>query len=321
MRVLVTGATGFVGRALVPLLAERGHWVRAAVRTAVRTGGVAVPQAADTIAVGTIGPDTDWSRALDGIDAVAHLAARVHVMADKAADPLAAFRDVNTAGTRLLAEAAVAAGVKRLVYLSSVKALVDESQPRPLDAATPADPHSPYGISKLEAEQALADIAGGSGLEVAVIRPPLVYGPGVAGNFRSLLRLVASGAPLPLGSLDNRRSLIYVGNLADAVELCLRHPKAVGGHFLIHDGQALSTAELVRAIGIALGRPARLIPVPVALLALGARLTGRHAVFDRLAGSLEVDDSLLRDTLGWRPPHDPAAGLRATAEWFKASRG
>ncbi|SMH57902.1 UDP-glucose 4-epimerase family protein [Azospirillum agricola] len=317
MRVLVTGANGFVGRALVPLLAERGHHVRAAVRKA----GTVVPDAAETVAIGDIGPDTDWHRALDGIDAVAHLAARVHVMKDTAADPLAAFRAVNTDGTRRLAEQAAASGVRRFVYLSSIKALVDESQPRPLDEATPADPHSPYGVSKLEAEQALAGIAADSGLEVAVIRPPLVYGPGVAGNFRSLLKLVASGLPLPLGGLDNRRSLIFVGNLADAAALCLTHPGASGGHFLVHDGQPLSTAELVRAIGTAIGRPARLVPLPAGLLALGARLAGKQAVYDRIAGSLTIDDRAIRDRLGWRPPHDPASGLRATAEWFKASRG
>jgi len=317
MRVLVTGANGFVGRALVPLLAGRGYWVRAAVRNA----GTAVPAAAETVAIGDIGPNTDWTRALDGIEAVVHLAARVHVMRDTAADPLAAFRAVNAEGTRRLAESAASAGVRRLVYLSSVKALVDESQPRALDDATTPDPHSPYGVSKLEAERALAGIADRTGLEVVTIRPPLVYGPGVGGNFRSLLKLVASGLPLPLGALDNRRSLVFVGNLADAAALCLTHPQAPGGTFLVQDGQPLSTAELVRAIGVALGRPARLLPVPAGLMALGARLAGKQAVYDRIAGSLIVDDRAIRQRLGWVPPHDPASGLRATAEWFKASRG
>lgn len=317
MRVLVTGANGFVGRSLVPLLAARGHWVRAAVRR----DGTAVPGAAEAVAVGDIGPDTDWTRALDGIDAVAHLAARVHVMKDRAADPLAAFRLVNRDGTRRLAESAAAHGVRRVVSLSSVKALVDESQNAPLDAATRPDPHSPYGVSKLEAEQALGAVAERTGLETVVLRPPLVYGPGVGGNFRSLLRLVATGLPLPLGGLDNRRSLIFVGNLADAIATALTHPNAPGGRFLVQDGAPLSTSELVRAIGDALGRPARLIPLPVGLLALGARLTGKQPVFDRIAGSLTVDDRAIRTALDWRPPQDFATGLRHTAEWFKASRG
>ena len=314
MRVLLTGATGFVGRHTVPLLAARGHRVRAALRTA--SEGPWEP-----VVVGDIGPDTDWTAALTGVDAVIHMAARVHVMRDTASDPLAEFRRVNTAGTVRLAEQAAAAGVKRFVFLSSIKAVVDESRPAPLDAATPPNPTSPYGISKLEAERALAAISARTGMEVAVIRPPLVYGPGAAGNMRALVKLVATGLPLPLGGIRNRRSLIYVGNLADAVVTVLEHPDAAGRTFLVQDGEPLSTADLVRAIAAALDRPARLIPVPRGLMALGAALTGTRAVFDRLAGTLTVDDGPIRNRLGWRPPHDLATGLRATAEWFKASRG
>ena len=314
MRVLLTGATGFVGRHTVPLLAARGHRVRAALRTA--SEGPWEPAV-----VGDIGPDTDWTAALAGVDAVIHMAARVHVMRDTASDPLAEFRRVNTAGTIRLAEQAAAAGVKRFVFLSSIKAMVDESRPAPLDAAATPAPHSPYGVSKLEAERALAEIAARTGMEVAVIRPPLVYGPGAAGNMRALLKLVATGLPLPLGGIRNRRSLIYVGNLADAVVTVLEHPDAAGQTFLVQDGEPLSTADLVRAIAAALDRPARLIPVPQGLMALGAALTGTRAVFDRLAGTLTVDDRPIRERLGWRPPHDLATGLRATAEWFKASRG
>ncbi|CAO3414166.1 UDP-glucose 4-epimerase family protein [Azospirillum endophyticum] len=314
MRVLLTGATGFVGRHTTPLLAARGHRVRAALRTA--SEGPWEPAV-----VGDIGPDTDWTTALTDVDAVIHMAARVHVMRDTAADPLAEFRHVNTAGTIRLAEQAAAAGVKRFVFLSSIKAMVDESRPAPLDAVAPPDPHSPYGLSKLEAERALAAISARSGMELVVIRPPLVYGPGAAGNMRALVKLVAAGMPLPLGGIHNRRSLIYVGNLADAVVTVLEHPKAAGRTLLVQDGEPVSTADLVRAIAAALGRPARLIPVPRGLMALGAALTGTRAVFDRLAGTLTVNDRPIRDELGWRPPHDLASGLRATAEWFKASRG
>jgi len=310
MRVLVTGATGFVGRTLVPLLLARGH----AVRAAVRRPDAAVP-GAETVAVGDIGPDTGWAEALDGVDAVVHLAARVHVMQDTAADPLAAFRAVNTAGTRRLAEAAAARGVRRFVYLSSIKAVTDESRPEPIADSTPPDPHSPYGVSKREAELALAGIAG---LEPVILRPPLVYGPGVAGNLRTLLRLCARRVPLPLASVRNRRSLIHVDNLADAIALCLVHPAAPGRAFVLSDGAALSTADLIRAFSAGLGVAPRLFPCPPALLKLGATLTGRMAAYDRVAGSLELDDRGIRETLGWLPPCPPASGLRATAEWFKA---
>lgn len=313
MRVLLTGATGFVGRNTAPLLAARGHRVRAALRTPAES-------AWETAVVGEIGPDTDWTAALAGVDAVVHMAARVHVMRDDAADPLAEFRRVNTAGTIRLAEQAAASGVKRFIFLSSIKAVVDESRPAPLDEATPADPHSPYGVSKLEAERALAEISARTGMELVVIRPPLVYGPGAAGNMRSLVKLVATGLPLPLGAIHNRRSLIYVGNLADAVATVLEHPAAAGQTFLVQDGEPVSTADLVRAIATALGRPARLVPVPRPLMALAAGLTGTRALFDRLAGTLTVDDGPIRKRLGWRPPHDLASGLRATAEWFNASR-
>ena len=316
MRILVTGASGFVGRHTVPHLAGLGHRVRAALR---RPEAAFPEEVAETVPVPEVGPDTDWSAALDGIEAVVHLAARVHVMKDTAADPLAEFRRVNTEGTRRLAEAAAAAGVKRLVHLSSVKALADEGRDEPLDEATAPDPHSPYGLSKLEAERALTEIATRTGLEVAVIRPPLVYGPGVGGNFLTLLKAVSAGVPLPLGALENRRSLIYAGNLADAIATCLTHPQAAGGRFLVHDGRPYSTAELVRALGEALGRPARLLKAPPSLLKLGARVTGRTAMFDRVAGSLTVEDGAIRRALGWSPPFDPATGLHATAGWFKAS--
>lgn len=315
MRVLVTGATGFVGRHLVPLLAARRHTVRAAVRRA----DAGLP-AAETVVVPDVGPDTDWDEALRGVDAVAHLAARVHVMRDKAADPLAEFRRTNTDGTRRLAEAAASAGVRRFLYVSSIKAVADESRPRPVDDRTPAAPHSPYGVSKREAEEALTAVGRSTGMDTVILRPPLVYGPGVAGNFRTLLTLVHRGVPLPLGRVENRRSLLYVGNLADAVELGLVHPAAPGHTFLLHDGVALSTAELVRRVAAALDRPLRLVNIQPDALQTMARLLRHESAFDRVAGSLVVDDSLIRRTLSWWPPRNTAFGLRATADWFKAWR-
>lgn len=317
LRTVVTGATGFVGRHLLPLLNARGHEVRAALRRP----GVELAAPAQGVAVGDIGPDTDWGAALDGADAVVHLAARVHVMKDKAVDPLAAFLRVNTDGTARLAEAAARAGVKRFVYISSIKAVTDESRPDPVSEATPPDPHSPYGVSKLRAEQALATIAGNTGMAVTVLRPPLVYGPGVGGNVRTLMELVARGVPLPLGAVDNRRSLLFVGNLADAIETGLRHPAAAGRTFMLSDGLPLSTPELIRRLAAALGVPARLLRVPPATLALAARLLRQGAAYDRVAGSLVVNDHAIHNTLHWTPPRNAAYGLRATAEWFKASRG
>jgi len=316
MRVLVTGATGFVGSALVPLLIGRGHTVRAAVRRP----GAQVP-GAETLAVGDIGPDTDWSAALDGVDAVAHLAARVHVMQDTAADPLAAFRRVNTAGTLRLAEAAAARGVRRFVHLSSIKAVVDESRPEPVRDSTPADPHSAYGVSKREAEQGLEALGARGVLDPVILRPPLVYGPGVGGNLRTLLAACRRRLPLPLALLDNRRSLIYVGNLADAVAACLAHPDAAGRTFLVSDGTPLTTPDLIRHLSAGLGVSPRLLPVPPALLASAAKLLGKGAVWDRVGGSLVLDDGSIRTVLGWSPPVDAASGLRATAEWFKAVPG
>lgn len=318
MRVLVTGAGGFVGRAVVPRLAAGGH----AVRAAARRGGPP-PETGrwceGSVEVGDIGPGTDWARALDGVDAVVHLAARVHRVRDAATDPLAEYRRVNAAGTRRLAEAAARAGVRRLVLLSSVKAVADGPSEAPLDDATPPAPASPYGVSKLEAEEGLAEVSAATGLEAVVLRPPLVYGPGVGANFLGLLRACARGLPLPLGAVRNRRSLVFVGNLADAVALCLEHPAAAGRRFLLHDGPPVSTPDLVRAVAAALGRPARLLPVPPPLLAAGAALLGRRGAAERLAGSLFLDDRGIRETLGWRPPHAMQDGLRATADWYMTS--
>lgn len=314
MRVLVTGATGFVGRHTVSLLAGLGHEVRAAVR-----GGAAPPAGtADAVQVADIGPDTDWSAALDGVDAVAHLAARVHVMTDTEPDPLAAFRRVNTEGTRRLAESAAARGVRRFVYLSSIKAVVDESRPEPVTDAVPAAPHSPYGISKREAEEILAGLRDRGVLDPVILRPPLVYGPGVAGNLHTLLTICRKRIPMPLARVENRRSLIFVGNLADAIAVCLTHPDAAGRTFMVSDGTPLSTADLIRRFSAGLGVRPRLFAVPPALLERAAAAVGRHDVWDRVGGSLVLDDRSIRSAIGWVPPYDAAYGLRTTAEWFNA---
>lgn len=279
MRVLVTGATGFVGRRLVPTLEAGGHTVVAASRA----NG---PE---------LGPEADWRSLLTGCDAVVHLAARVHVMKDTAADPLAAFRRANVDGTRSLAAQALDAGVTRFVYLSSVK----------------AEAGDPYGLSKHEAEQVLAALP----LRLTVLRPPLVYGPGVKANFLALLKLVDSGLPLPFGRVDNRRSLIAVGNLADAVRFCLEND--VTGIHAVTDGAPVSTPDLIRAIAAALGRRARLLPVPVSVMTAVAGAVGRRALTDRLFGSLVADDASLR-AAGWAPPQAMAEALAETAAWWRA---
>jgi len=281
----------------------------------VRARDAAFP---DAVAVGDIGPATDWRAALEGARCVVHLAARTHVMSESAADPLAEYRRANVAATVRLAREAAAAGARRLVFMSSIK-VNGESTQRPYTEADPPRPEDAYGVSKWETEQALAGVAAATGLEVVVLRPPLVYGPGVKGNFLRLMRLVARGVPLPLASVANRRSLIYVGNLADAVVAAIDAPGAAGRTLLAADAEDLSTPDLVRAIARSLGTRARLLPCPPALLNLGAALAGRRAVAARLTGSLQVDASALRRELGWRPRATLAQGLEQTARWFRAA--
>lgn len=309
-QVLVTGATGFVGQALCPLLESNGWTVRKAVRR---------PQAG-CIAVGDIGPETDWRTTLDGVTEVVHLAARVHVMRDATSDPLTEYHTVNCAGTASLARQAAKAGVKRLVYLSSIKVNGEFTGATPFRAGDPPHPLDPYAISKWEAEQALQRIAGETGLEIVVLRPPLVYGPGVKANFLRLLGLVERGLPLPLGAVKNRRSLLYLGNLADAIRVSLSHPSAAGKTYLLSDGTALSTAELVRHLAAALGKAPKLIAVPPGLLKIAALLTGKSAEAARLLDSLEIDGTAITNDLGWHPPYSTEQGLAVTASWYGAMK-
>jgi UDP-glucose 4-epimerase len=310
MRVLVTGASGFVGAALQGVLAERGVALSLAVRRASGS-----PR---EVVTGDIGPHTDWREALAGCDAVVHLAARVHVMRDVSADPLAAFRAVNTVGTLNLARQAAQAGVRRFVYLSSIKVL-GEGRDRPYTQADVPAPQDAYAVSKCEAEQGLRGVERESGMEVVMLRPPLIYGPGVKANFLSLMRAVTRGWPLPLGAVRNHRSLLYLGNLVSAIGACLDHPAAAGRTFLVSDGEDVATPELIRRLACALKRPARLLPVPPPLLRLGADLLGRGAQAERLLGSLTVDGSALREALGWTPPYTLDEGLRETARWYLES--
>jgi len=315
--VLVTGANGFVGRALCAELARRKYGVRGVVRDLSRSAGLHCKLAV----MGDIGPAVDWSAVLDGVDTFVHLAARVHVMQDSAADPLAEFRKVNVDGTLNLARQAAAAGVGRFTFISSIK-VNGEGAPlgRPYTADDAPAPEDPYGVSKREAEDGLRQLAVETGMEVVIIRPPLVYGPGVKANFHALLRAVARGIPMPLGAIHNRRSLVALDNLVDLIITCIDHPAAANQTFLVSDGEDLSTPELIRRMARALGRPARLIPVPTAVLMAGATLLGKREVAARLCGSLQVNITKARKVLGWTPPVSVDEGLRRTAEHYLSSQ-
>lgn len=313
MNVLVTGATGFVGRHLCTWLLAEGWKVRGPLLVSEQPS--ALIAGVEPVVVEPLGTQTPWNHALTGIDTIIHLAARVHIMDDPSADPLKEFRAVNTEGTRRLAEEAVAAGVKRLVFISSIKVNGEESA-TPYTEDTPAQPMDPYGISKWEAEQVLRRIEAEAGLQVVVIRPTLVYGPGVKGNFINMMKAVRRGIPLPLASVRNKRSLIYVGNLVAALAICAEHPDAAGKTYLVSDGEDVSTPELIRRTASALDLPARLVPFPLSLMRLGGRFAGRSDSLNRLTGSLTVDSSKIRHELSWNPPFSMEKGLRETAKWF-----
>ncbi len=315
MKFLVTGANGFVGKYLCAELLRQGHFVRAAVRSACPP-----IDAAEMAFVGAIDGEINWNSALRGVDVVIHLAARVHVMKDTAADPLAEFLRVNMQGTANLAYQAAAAGVRRLVYVSSVKVngeYTTESQP--FTEADEPNPQDAYATSKWRAEQALPRIARESGLEFVIVRPPLVYGASVKGNLIRLLKAVDRGIPLPLASVRNKRSLIYLGNLVDALILCAVHPDAAGKTYLVSDGEDISTPDLIRQMALSLGRPARLLPLPTGLLRGLGRLLGKLESVERMVGSLRVDDSLVRKELGWIPPFTLQQGMEETARWYTSN--
>jgi len=313
--LIVTGANGFVGRAVCRSALEAGYTVTALVR---RSGecieGVYewVHDAADFVNL-----DGGWPADL-AADCVIHLAARVHVMHDEAPDPDAAFDATNVAGTLRLAEAARRHGVRRIVFASSIKAVGEGDGGTPLSEETSPDPQDAYGRSKLRAERQLAAYGASAGLDVVVVRPPLVYGPAVRANFLKMVDAVARGMPLPLGAVAARRSLVYVENLADALLRCATDPRAAGECFHVADDDAPSVTALLRLVGDALGKPARLVPIPPAMLrALGA-LTGRRAMIDRLTGSLQLDTGRIRRVLDWRPPYTTRQGLDATAAWYRS---
>jgi len=295
VNLLVTGADGFVGRALCPVLAAAGHRVRRAVRV---LSGITSP---DTIAIGDLGGSPDWANALAGIEVVVHLAGRAHVMREAGpVDAAAAYRQTNVVGTEQLARAAVAVGVRRLVFVSSIKVNGEATRETPFRETDPPRPEDDYGRSKWAAEQALTTIARETGLQIVIVRPPLIYGPGVKGNLARLMRFVDRGIPLPFGGIENRRSMIGLGNLCTALRACAEHPGAAGETFLVSDGSDLSTPGLIRALAAGLGRPGRLVAVPTLMLRCVAQVT-RSGALARLIGSLAIDSARIREHLGWQP--------------------
>lgn len=312
-KILLTGATGFVGRALLARLLSEGFKVAAAVR---HGQAILDPRVRKAI-VPVLSAQAEWGPSLGDNEVIIHSAARVHVMDDKASDPLQVFRQVNTEGTLALARQAAQAGVKRFIFISSIKVNGEETQlGKPYAAFDTPAPQDPYGVSKMEAETGLKEIGESTGMEIVIIRPVLVYGPGVKANFRSMMNWLNKGVPLPLGAIHNKRSLVSLDNLVDLIVTCIDHPAAAHQTFLVSDGEDLSTTEMLRQMSRALGKTPRLLPVPAALLEGGAAMLGKRAVAQRLCGSLQVDIRHTRDTLNWNPPVSVEKGFRAAATAF-----
>ncbi|SDU77502.1 Nucleoside-diphosphate-sugar epimerase [Pseudomonas sihuiensis] len=304
--VLLTGVTGFIGSALVTRLATESRWQ---VVASLRGQKMPSVPGVKVMPMGEVGPHTDWSMVLEGLDTVVHTAAVAHVRNGGEENQLSRLRQVNVYGALTLARQAAAAGVKRFVFISSI-GVNGNINVRPFTALDVPHPVDPYAQSKWEAEQGLWRIQQETGMELVIIRPPLVYGPEAPGNFGSLVRWIGKGIPLPLGAIHNRRSLVGIDNLVDLIVRCIDHPAAANQVFLAGDGRDLSTTELLRLVGDAMGRPARLIPVPAGVLKLSAALLGRKAMAQRLLGSLQVDISQTCETLDWQPPFTVEEGLR-----------
>lgn len=306
----MTGATGFVGRVLCSTLSRAGYTVRAAVRNKELT----VADAAETVAVGSVGRDTDWRDAMRNVDAVVHLAARAHVQ--QKASEAHLYHETNALGAQAVAESAARAGIPRVVFLSTIKVNGEQTFDSPFRATDSPNPQDAYAQSKLMGERLASEAARAAGMELVIVRSPLVYGAGVRANFLALMRWIESGWPIPLGSIRNKRSLIGVWNLCDLLRYCLDSAQAPGRIWMASDGEDLSTPELIRRLAAAMGRPARLVPVAPALLNIAGSVTGRRAMVSRLTGSLEVDISETRNVLGWSPPMTVDEGLERSASWY-----
>ena len=307
--MLVTGASGFIGHAVCHAMRERAIKFRPVTRGAVSL-------ASHAAILKDIGPRTDWGDELKDIDTVVHLAARVHMVRDLSGDPLRDYRLANVDTTLNLARQCASTGVRRFIYLSSIKVNGEWTTGRPFSAMSKPAPMDPYGISKLEAEQGLCKLSEETGLEVVIIRPPLVYGPRVKANFLQLMRWVSRGVPLPLASVDNRRSMVFVDNLVDLILRCVTHPDAPGRTFLVSDDHDVSVPELVRSLAAAMGKSSRLFPVPPSMLMMLARLVEKVGTAERLLNSLQVDIEQTKSVLNWTPPYLFESGIEKTVKYF-----
>lgn len=317
-QLLVTGANGFVGQNFCNRIQKDGYKVRAATRDIESSKSLSSD--IELIQIGSIGPSTDWTEAIKGIHSVVHLAARAHIMKDDAKNPLEEFRNVNTFGTKRLGLEAAKAGIRRFIYISSIKVNGEQTVKYPFSETDKPVTSDPYGISKLEAEKALYKISKESGMEVVIIRPPLIYGPGVKGNFLSLLNLINSGIPLPFGGIKNKRSLINIHNLCDLIKYCIEHHDAAGQIFLASDDDDLSTTELLCRIATKMGKRSLILPFPDKIMRWLLTTARNKSIYDRLYGSLSVDIRKAKKMLGWSPAYSIDFGLQETVNWYKNSR-
>lgn len=312
MTILLTGVTGFLGSAITLQLSQQGYSLTTAMRCIDHT----IPSIIQQKFIGDLLPNTDWTEIFNNINTIIHLAARAHILKDQATNPLATFRETNTYATLNLAQQAANAGVRRFIFISSIGVNGNQTYAEPFTAEDTPNPAEPYAQSKHEAEIGLRQIAIETGMEVVIIRPPLVYGANAPGNFGQLIKIVARGIPLPLGNIHNQRSLIALPNLIDLITTCIDHPAAVNQTFLVSDGEDLSTTELLQRLSHALGKPAHLLPIPQSWLETTLTLLGKRAIAQRLCGNLQVDISKTRDLLGWTPPISVDEALRQTAQTY-----
>lgn len=312
-KILVTGANGFIGREVCKRILAEGLQVRAAVRSKKQMAEL--PAKVEALSIGSIGPDTEWENALEGIDTVVHLAAWVHHIKNSASNSFAQYCKVNVMGSEHLAQTAERCGVKRFIFMSSVKANGEEND-KAYNESDSLYPRDVYGISKMLAEQRLRSISSHTGMEFVILRPPLVFGPGVKANFLDLIKIIYKGIPLPLSKIHNRRSFIYIENLVDAVIVCMNHPGAAGQTFFVSDNEDISTTDLILKIASALDKTPRLFPFPGLLLVTISKIIGKESPVKRLLGSLVVDITKIKQELGWNPPFTMEYGLQKTAEWF-----